>query len=199
MKNKIIEFIGSILRLIRGEVSTSLLVKRGLKVGKNFSRQGGVRIDPSYCFLIEIGENVILAPNVTILAHVASLKNVLGVTQLGRVVKGNNVFVGAGTIIHNNVKIGENVIIGAGSNVTKDIPENSVSVGNPAKVISTISDFKNKKNKKIKTSVTFDRSFGAVKINIASKAIMNEKLMNDCGFFECANFKEMEASRRYEK
>ena len=46
------------------------------------------------------------------------------------------------------VKIGSNVIIGAGSIVTKDIPDNSVACGVPAKVIETIDDYyeKNKKN-----------------------------------------------------
>ena len=123
------------MRLIRGEVSTSFLIKRGLKVGKNFSRQGGVRIDTSYCFLIEIGDNVILAPNVTILAHDASLKNVLGVSQIGRVTIGNNVFVGAGSTILQNVKIGDNVIIGAGCIVSKDIPSNNVVMIDAAKLV----------------------------------------------------------------
>lgn len=48
---------------------------------------------------------------------------------------GSNVFVGAGSIILPGVTIGDRVVIGAGSVVTKDIPDNSVAVGNPAKVI----------------------------------------------------------------
>lgn len=61
--------MASIVRAIRGEVSTTQLIKKGLIVGEKFSRQGGVRIDTSYCFLIEIGNNVGLSTNVTILAQ----------------------------------------------------------------------------------------------------------------------------------
>lgn len=49
---------------------------------------------------------------------------------------GNNVFIGAGAKIFGNIKIGDNVAIGANSVVTKDIPDNSVVVGIPAKIIS---------------------------------------------------------------
>ena len=48
---------------------------------------------------------------------------------------GNNVFVGAHTIITNPVRIGDGAIIGAGSIVTKDIPANEVWAGNPARFI----------------------------------------------------------------
>ena len=199
MKKKIIQTIANIIRLIRGEVSTSFLIKRGLKVGKNFSRQGGVRIDTSYCFLIEIGDNVILAPNVTILAHDASLKNVLGVSQIGRVSIGNNVFVGAGSIILQNVNIGDNVIIGAGSIVSKDIPSNSVAAGNPAKIICSIEEFKKRKNKIIKKRPMYDRSYEPININKSSRTKMNKELLNGVGFFECDNFKAKEKDRHYGK
>lgn len=52
---------------------------------------------------------------------------------------GDNCYFGTGVIVMGPVKIGNNVIIGAGSVVTKDIPDNSVVVGNPAKVIKTLS------------------------------------------------------------
>lgn len=48
---------------------------------------------------------------------------------------GNNVMLGAGTVILPNVKIGSNVIIGAGSIVCKDIPDNSVAAGVPCRVM----------------------------------------------------------------
>ncbi|MDE7412813.1 MAG: serine acetyltransferase [Muribaculaceae bacterium] len=48
---------------------------------------------------------------------------------------GDNVYIGAGTVIMNPVKIGDNVTIGAGSVVTKDIPSDCVVAGNPAKII----------------------------------------------------------------
>lgn len=51
------------------------------------------------------------------------------------IIIGNNVFVGANSIIVSGVKIGDNVVIGAGSVVSKNIPSNSIAVGNPCKVI----------------------------------------------------------------
>lgn len=51
---------------------------------------------------------------------------------------GNNVWVGAGSIILPGVTIGDNAVIGAGSVVTKDIPANVVAVGNPCKVMRPI-------------------------------------------------------------
>lgn len=48
---------------------------------------------------------------------------------------GNNVTVGANVVIIGDVKVGDNVMIGAGSVVVKDIPDNCVVVGNPARII----------------------------------------------------------------
>ena len=62
----------------------------------------------------------------------------LGAGKNGIPTIGDNVSLGANVVIIGNVKIGNNVIIGAGSVVVKDIPDNSVAVGNPAKVIKTL-------------------------------------------------------------
>ena len=61
-----------------------------------------------------------------------------GVTQGPKL--GNNVDVGAHVCILGNIKIGNNVKIGAGSIVVKDIPDNCVVVGNPAKVIKKMNN-----------------------------------------------------------
>lgn len=53
---------------------------------------------------------------------------------------GDNVYVAANATVIGDIHIGSNVIIGAGSVVTKDVPDNSVVAGNPAKVIRTIDD-----------------------------------------------------------
>ncbi|MGN0527915.1 MAG: sugar O-acetyltransferase [Eubacterium sp.] len=64
---------------------------------------------------------------------------------------GRNCWIGAGAVIVPGVTIGDNVVIGAGSVVTKDIPSNTVAVGNPCKVIREIGQrdreyyFKNRK------------------------------------------------------
>lgn len=59
----------------------------------------------------------------------------------GKVVIGNNVFIGMNSIICRNVRIGNNVIIGAGSVITKDCEDNGVYAGNPARKISDIDEF----------------------------------------------------------
>ncbi len=53
---------------------------------------------------------------------------------------GKNVWIGSGSIILSGVNIGDNAVIGAGSVVTKDIPENMIAVGSPAKVIKSVFD-----------------------------------------------------------
>ena len=56
------------------------------------------------------------------------------------IVIGNNVYIGNNVIILPGVNVGNNVIIGAGAVVSKDIPDNSVAVGVPARVIKTASE-----------------------------------------------------------
>ena len=53
---------------------------------------------------------------------------------------GNDVWIGAGVCVMPGVTIGNNVVIGGGSVVVKDIPANSIAVGNPCRVIKNIED-----------------------------------------------------------
>ena len=101
-------------------------------------------IDYEHGYLISIGNNVTLASDVRLLTHDASTKKLLGYSKVGRINIGNNVFIGAQTIVLPNVKIGNNVVIGAGSVVSRDIPDNSVAVGNPCCIIGTYENFKKK-------------------------------------------------------
>lgn len=149
------KIIKTLLYRIRGEYTTEKLQKMGLKVGENFNRLNGCILDPSHCWLISIGNNVTLAPRVHILAHDASTKQFINYTKIGRVVIGDNVFVGAGTTILPNTKIGNNVIIGAGSLVTKNIPSNSVYAGNPAKYICSIESYLEKNISLMKNSQVY--------------------------------------------
>ena len=130
------QLIRKLLEYLRGEPQhLDKLIKRGLKIGKDFKRIGGVIIDHSHCYHITIGDNVTLAPRVHILAHDSSTAYFLGKTRAATVTIGNDVFVGAGSIVLPGAHIGNRVVIGAGSVVTKDIPDNTVAAGNPAKVI----------------------------------------------------------------
>ena len=118
----------------RGPYSQKRLLAAGVKMGENVYI-GTRKIDLAHGFLLEIGNNVTLS-DCRILLHDASTKMFLGYSKVGKVVIGNNVFIGADAIILPNTKIGNNVIVGAGTVVTKDIPDNSVVVGNPGRVIN---------------------------------------------------------------
>ena len=87
---------------------------------------------------ITISDDVLIAPNVQILTvnHPLTPQERLQKTNLIQdVFIGNNVWIGAGTIILPGVIISDNVVVGAGSVVTKDLDEGCLYVGNPAKKI----------------------------------------------------------------
>ena len=128
-------------------------------VGKRFVKMGGVIIDPSHCWHITIGDNVTLAPNVHVLAHDASTKVFLDHTRVANTKIGNNVFVGAGSIILPGVAIGNNVVVGAGSVVTKDIPDGSIAIGNPARVVKSLEAFLEDNGQMMKPDNVFDEQF----------------------------------------
>ncbi|QNK51481.1 acyltransferase [Brevibacterium sp. PAMC23299] len=171
---------------IRGEVSTDELIKRGLKVGGKFSRQQGCIIDESHCWLISIGDRVTLAPRVHILAHDASTKIHLNYTKIGRVTIGDNVFIGADSIILPNVIIGNNVIIGAGSIVTKDIPENSLAIGNPARIVGKTEEYVKKNEIEMENRPVFDGSYALRNPNLSveQKEEMIKELETGIGYVE---------------
>ena len=92
---------------------------------------------------IIIGDNVLIAPNVTISStgHPIHPELRKRLAQFSIPVKiGNNVWIGAGSVIMPGVTIGDNTVIGAGSVVTKDIPANSVAFGNPCRVKREINE-----------------------------------------------------------
>ena len=84
------KILKKIIYRIRGEYTIAQLREMGLRVGKKFDPQLGYELDPSHCWLIEIGDNVTFGPHVQVLAHDASMHNVLGYTKIGRVRIGNN-------------------------------------------------------------------------------------------------------------
>ena len=102
---------------------------------KFYANFGCVILD---CNLVEIGDNVLLAPYVQIYTAYHPTNPALRLTgkELAAPIKiGNNVWIGGGAIICPGVTIGSNTTIGAGSVVVKDIPSNSIAVGNPCQII----------------------------------------------------------------
>ena len=166
------KLIRKFLEYLRGEPQhIGKLFKRGLTVGKNFNRMGGVIIDPSHCNHITIGNNVTLAPRVHILAHDASTYLFFGKTRAANVVIGNDVFIGASSIVLPGVTIGNRVVIGAGSVVTKNIPDNSVDVGNPARVICSVDDYIAKEKAKMNEHNSF---VGLDPTNVTAREVANK-------------------------
>ena len=113
----------------------------GAQIGENVDFvDSGCNFKDATC--LQIGNNVTLS-GTKILTHDASLRKFIGnnCNKIGRVVIGNNVFVGVNSVILPNVRIGNNVIIGSGSVVSKNIPDNSVAVGNPIRIICSCDEY----------------------------------------------------------
>lgn len=158
--------------------SIEYLRSRGVEIGENV-HLFNTNIDFGHGFLVSIGNNVTLT-GVTVLAHDASTQIPLGVSKVGRVKIGNNVFVGHGSIILPGVSIGDNCVIGAGSVVSKDISSNSVAVGNPVRVVGSYADFVEKHKSQMEHRPVFS-TFWADKTD-AEKAEMKVMLQDGVGY-----------------
>lgn len=92
---------------------------------------------------IFVGNNVMFGPNVTVSAGTHPIHPELRSKQAQYNIPihiGNNVWIGANSVILPGVNIGDNSVIGAGSIVTKDIPSNVIAVGNPCRVLREINE-----------------------------------------------------------
>ena len=162
-----------LLKIIRDKIarrsSTSLINfyrKKGVKIGNGciFRYPFTVTIDVMRPSLVSIGDNVDMNRNFSIRTHDFGHRVFVPLygeflSSSGKVSIGNNVYFGMNVTVLKGVTIGDNCIIGAGSIVTKSIPSNSVAVGVPCRVISTIEDYYNKRRKEwIEESIQYARS-----------------------------------------
>ena len=167
-------FLKKLMRKIRGGgPSIEELRLKGAVIGDNCHIYGSV--DNGHEFLVTIGNNVTLASGCRLLTHDGSTKKILGYSRIGRIDIGNDVFIGAASIILPNVRIGSKVIVGAGSVVTRDIPDNSVVVGNPARAISTYDAYVDKIQKQFKSSPKWETHY--FKKSNEEKTEMRETLL----------------------
>ena len=126
--------------------------------GTNITLGDGVFINYNCTILdvctVEIGARTLIAPNVCISAagHPIHPQTRKSGYEYGAPIKiGADVWIGANVVILPGISIGDGSVIGAGSVVTKDIPSNSIAVGNPCKVVRKITEqdrhyyFKDKK------------------------------------------------------
>ncbi len=180
---KVFNFLRARFRkFINEEIWIEDYVKAGMKIGKNCDINPGVVFDISHCWLIEIGDNVTIAPEAYILAHDASTFRQLGYTKIGKVKIEKNVFIGARALIMPGVTIGENAIVAAGSVVTKSVEKNTVVGGNPAQVILKTDELMAKHEELMKTSKRYDISFRIHGISDAKKKQMSDDLENRNGY-----------------
>lgn len=131
--------------------------ENGLVIGKNVIIDSRAHIDNTYSFLISIGDNSIIAANVSILAHDSTIfPHTKGHGRIEKVVIKENCIISAGSMIMPGVTIGPNVLVGAGSVVNKDIPPNSCVAGVPARYYSSFDDMIKRHMEKIKTGTVID-------------------------------------------
>ncbi|GFD83412.1 hypothetical protein KUL118_62740 [Tenacibaculum sp. KUL118] len=155
--------------------------KTKFKRGKRFYSNS--LVDTLVPEFVEIGNNFISAPGSIILAHDSSTFLFTKKYRIEKTIIGENVFLGANSVVMPGVTIGNNVIVGAGSIVTKDVNDNAVVAGNPAKFMCTIEDYCTKcENKNVLYDVTED-----MLIAYEKGERFNEKILE--GFRKLVNLK----------
>lgn len=143
----------------------------------------GAVIDPSHCWLIEIGDRTRIAEGVILLAHDASTIRTLGYAKIGQIRIGSDVFIGIRTILLPGSSVGDGSIIGAGSVVVGSIPPGVVAAGAPARVIMTREEYFAKEAARLADAPRFEREYtlgGGV--TDAMKREMIEKIGDRIGF-----------------
>lgn len=136
-----------IMKKILGKTKDNFLIEQSfecdygynIEIGENFySNHNLVILDANK---VVFGDNVFIGPNCGFYTagHPLDAETRNKGLEYAKPIKvGNDVWFGGNVVVLPGVKIGNNVVIGAGSVVTKDIPENSIAVGNPCKVIKNI-------------------------------------------------------------
>ena len=124
-------------------------LKYAERVGVNFPKDGlHLYGDISWGtepWIITLGNNVHITNGVKFITHDGGTllyRHIIPDLEITKPITiGDDVYIGNNVLLLPGVKIGNNVVIGAGAVVTKDIPDNSVAVGVPAKVIKTADEY----------------------------------------------------------
>ena len=136
-----------LIKKILGKTGENILIESSFQcdygynifVGENFyMNHNGVILDAAK---VEFGDNVFIAPNCGFYTagHPIDVEQRNKGLEYAKPIKvGDNVWIGGNVVVLPGVTIGNNCVIGAGSIVVKNIPDNSIAVGNPCKVIKQI-------------------------------------------------------------
>lgn len=130
-----------ILKRSSDKKKVDYLRKQGMKVGElcHFNSMS-FSTEP---YLIELGDKVTISAGCDLVTHDGAIRVFRGELTnadiFGKIVIGNNVFIGINSTILPNTSIGDNCIVGAGSIVRGKFPPDSVIIGNPAKVVMKMS------------------------------------------------------------
>lgn len=104
-------------------------------------------------YLISLGDHVTVTDGVRFVTHDGGVwvfrEQEPDIDVIGPITVGNNVFIGLGAILMPNVTIGDNCVVGAGAVVTRDIPDDTVAAGVPAKPLTTTQAYREKLNGKV--------------------------------------------------
>lgn len=120
----------------------SRLRKLGFKIGNNVFLDN-VKIEENYPEFLEIEDNVTIAYDTRILLHDSAMNNLFSdPIKFGKVIIKEGAYIGSRCIIMPGVTIGEKSLVGAGSIVTHDVPDETIVMGNPAKVYMNINEYR---------------------------------------------------------
>lgn len=139
-----------------------LLKGKGLIIGEHTIVHSINCFDTVYPWLIEVGDHCLISTDVKIIAHDSSTNRIGGVTKVGRVTIGDHVYLGQGVTVLCNVNIGNNVVVGAKSLVNRDLPSEGVYAGNQVRYICSIEEFDQKHIHNFEIVPTFDTSRGDI-------------------------------------
>ncbi len=123
-------------------------VKNGLIMGKRCRIMGRPPFNDE-AYLIEIGDHVHIGHNVSLMTHdgatwVFREDSSFNKVKFGKIIIKRNCFIGTKAIILPGVTIGPDSVVATGAVVTKDVPPGTVVAGNPAKVICSLPEYRQK-------------------------------------------------------